>query len=222
MDCAQILLQAGLVTQEQILQALELQKETGSPLPYVVCKLRFADEVAVAGVIARASDMAMVDLEGVKADAELLAKFPASFLEKNRVLPLGRIGGGLRVGVVEPCPEVVLDELRLISGDKVELVVVPPLTALGLLADALEGRQDAGDGKLKRPHRHADGRAALSDLVQELEGQAQNAATAEPIGNADELLYSFETRELLFALIKTLCEQGLVQKEEIIRAAQEL
>ncbi len=221
MDIAQILLQAGLASQEQLLQALELQKETGSPLPYVICKLRFAPEDRTAAAVAAACGLTVASLEGFKADPDLLAKFPAEFLERNRVLPLSRSNGAFRLGVIEPCEESVLDEMRLITGEKVELAVIPPLTAFAVLADALASKQDTPDGKVKRPHRHADARTALSDLVQELEGEAKTPQ-GTVCANPDEQLYAFETRELLFGLIKALCDQGLVQKEDLIRAAQEL
>lgn len=220
MDIAQILLQAGLATQEQLLQAIELQKETGSSLPYIICKLRFAEEVAVAGKIASACGLSCDKLEGFRPDAELLAKFPADFLDKNQILPLSRAGGTLRAGVLQPVGDDLLDQMRMIAGEKVELVVLPPLKAAAVLEQCFGGEAAADDAKVKRPHRHADGRTALNELVQELEGEAEAAPAV--VENPDEELYTFETRELLFGLIKALCDQGMVQKEDIIRAAQEL
>lgn len=218
MDIAQVILQAGLASQEQLAQALELQKETGSALPYILCKLRVAEETELAARLAALCRLSADPLEDFIPDMELLSRFPSDFLIKNQLLPLSHMNGRLRVGVIQPCPDELLDQMRLIAGEKVEIVVVPPLRAIAALEDGLgRGREPEG-AKVKQPHRHYDGRMVLNELVQELSEEAE--VPKQEKDESDDALYGFETRELLFGLINTLVDLELLQRQDIIRAVR--
>lgn len=221
MDIAQLILQAGLASQEQLLQAIELQKESGNSLTYIICKLRFAEEEEVAARLAAACGLNADCLETFLPQKELIAKFPQDFLERNQLLPLSRDKGALRVGSPEPCAEELLDELRLIAGEKIEIVLVPAIRTAAVLEEYFGPDKTADDAKIKLPHRHLDGRAALTELVQELSVETK---PVKPVSDAAvaEALYGYETRELVFGLIRVLEEQGMLQKEELLRAVREL
>lgn len=222
MDITQIILQTGLITREQLQQALNFQKETGGNLSYILCKMRFADELLFAKALSSQTGSKLDLIDNFKIDKELASKFPQAFLEDNLIVPLRREMNTLIVGCALPCPEECLDQLRLMAGQKVESVLVPPLRAHNLL-NALyeETAVNTSDAtKIKVPHRHLNSREQLTELVQELESEAKDLPPTDPLGPGD--LYSFETRELLFGLIKTLTEQGLLRIEDIIEAARGL
>ena len=218
MDIAQIILQTGLVNKEQLAQALEFQKETGSNLVYIICKMRFVGEDEVAATLAKQSGQLVQSLVGFSPDMEIVGKFPQEFLETNMVLPLKQERGALTVGVASPCSEDFLDELRLIAADKIETVLVPALKLNECLKHCFGG-EDAEINKVKVPHRHHSARETLSELVHELEDQAKSRIPAPASKLQGGELYTLETRELLFALIRVLENQGILTVQDILDAS---
>lgn len=218
MDIAQIILQTGLINKEQLAQALEFQKETGSNLVYIICKMRFVNEDEFAATLAKQSGQQMQKLDAFTPDMDIVGKFPQEFLETNLVLPLKQERGALTVGVASPCSEDFLDELRLIAADKIETVLVPALKLNDCLKRCFGGGDDAEANKVKVPHRHHSARETLTELVHELEDQAKSRMPAiEPKLQGGEL-YTLETRELVFALIRVLENQGILTAQDILEA----
>ncbi len=223
MDVVKVIRQSGLVDEKKLAQAVEFQKETGSHLFYVLCKMRFINDTELVSALSKSFECECEKLDNFVPKPELFSKFPREFLETNLVVPLYQELGTLYVGVVNPADLDLLDEVRLIAGEKVEAVVVSPLKA----RETIEGffvpaASVSGSDKLKKPQKsHVSAREKLNELVQELEDEAANADTAESVpasGGHDEL-YVYETRELLFSLIKVLNRKGLVALEDIIEAA---
>ena len=95
----QILLQEGLITRDQLGQALAEQKASKSRLGLAVVKLGFATELDVTRLLARQYRMPAVDLSRFEVDARILRLIPPDVASKQVVLPLKREGRTLTVAV---------------------------------------------------------------------------------------------------------------------------
>lgn len=223
MESGQDIIQTGLVSREQLEKAQALQGESGENLTYVVCKMCFADEQELAKALALEAGMEVEYLEGFEPDMEIVKKFTEEYLEDNLLVPLKREGGVLKIGVCSPLADDTLDELRMIAGEKIEVVIVPAVSARKLLDAMLYGGVSEDGSKIKVPHKkqHHSARETLGDLVEELEHEAKERGDEDiPINSAE--LYSYETRELVFALLHVLSERGLVSADEISYMAANL
>lgn len=226
MDSAQFIEDLELISPEQLEQAVEFQKETGSNIYYVICKMRFTTDQKLIEAVRKSCSCDVEKLENFAPKPDLFNKFPREFLEGNLIVPLYQELGTLYVGIPNPADIDLLDEIRLIAGEKVEALAVSPVLARNAVEDFFvpEKSSAAISDKFKKPHKsHSDARQKLNDLVQELESQARHEHTEQqpPVQAAAESneLYVYETRELLFGLIKCLSNKGLVSVDEIIAAA---
>jgi type IV pilus assembly protein PilB len=82
------LLRDGILSREQLTQALVEQKATRQRLGYILVKLGFVPEIEVTQVLARQYRMPAVDLSRFDVDPKILKLVPGDLAAKGVVLPL--------------------------------------------------------------------------------------------------------------------------------------
>src|ERR687892_190211 len=111
----EILLREGLVTREQLAQALAEQKNTKHRLGYVLVKLGLVQELEITKVLARQYRMPAVDLSRFEVDPRILKLVPTDMAAKGVVLPLKREGRTLTVAMADPTDLSLLEDLKFIT-----------------------------------------------------------------------------------------------------------
>src|SRR5207249_12159485 len=82
---AQGLVQAGLLSEAQLRNALEFQQKTGGDLRDILPKLGHIREAVLVQFIAKEQHMHFVDPETVEIDEELMAKIPREVIERHQI-----------------------------------------------------------------------------------------------------------------------------------------
>ena len=111
----QILIEDGLLTREQLGQALAEQKQSRTRLGYALVKLGFVPELEVTKVLARQYRMPAVDLSRFEVDGRILKLIPSDLALKSVVLPLKREGRTLTVAMADPTDLGLLEDLKFIT-----------------------------------------------------------------------------------------------------------
>ena len=111
----QILIEDGLLTREQLGQALAEQKQSRTRLGYALVKLGFVPELEVTKVLARQYRMPAVDLSRFEVDGRILRLIPSDLALKSVVLPLKREGRTLTVAMADPTDLGLLEDLKFIT-----------------------------------------------------------------------------------------------------------
>ena len=112
------LVERGLITREQLWEAMRVQSRTGESLPRVLVKLGMVSPEDLGERTERAA-VSLSDL-----DESVLKTIPEQMVREYRVLPVKRQGNRLLVAMVDPSNLLVLDNLRLITGCDIEAVAV--------------------------------------------------------------------------------------------------
>jgi type IV pilus assembly protein PilB len=112
---AQILVQEGLLTREQLVQAQTEQRASKCRLPYAVVKLGLASEIEITKLLARQYRMPAVDLQRFEVDARILKLIPPDVAQKHVVVPLKREGRTLTVALADPTDIGLLEDLKFIT-----------------------------------------------------------------------------------------------------------
>jgi len=119
-ELGQILLSHGWVHQEQLAEALELQKLRPKALCDILLDLGYVDEEHVLNALGEQFDMPVEqNLEG-KVDSALTTKVPISFIREYHMVPFRQNGAGFHVAVTDPANLLPLDDLRLLLGGPVQ------------------------------------------------------------------------------------------------------
>jgi general secretion pathway protein E len=123
MGIGTILLERGMITRAQLEEALAIQKRDGSRLDRALVKLGFVSQDDVLKAIGEQFDMPIIDLAGLQVDRDILDTLPAKLVFKQRCVPIEQRNGTLRVATCDPFELTAFDELRLLTGMAIELVL---------------------------------------------------------------------------------------------------
>jgi len=120
----QVLLNRGLVTQDQIDTALDKQKSQGHSrlLGELMVELGFCSENQIAAALAEAYGVPYAQITPRLCDPDVVEQLPRQFLEEHIVLPLFKVFEMLTVAVSEPANVFVIDEIQRLTDCRVQVV----------------------------------------------------------------------------------------------------
>jgi len=122
----ELLVQQGLITQDQVRIALTEQKIQNIPIGRLLVRLGFVTEAVIRDIMARTIGQESIDLSHVLVDAEALRLVPQDFARRHRLLPIAYDAEQnlLIVAITEVFNVVALDQLRATLGQNIQLKTV--------------------------------------------------------------------------------------------------
>ncbi|MEQ9095289.1 MAG: GspE/PulE family protein [Phycisphaerales bacterium] len=123
MGIGTVLLDRGVITQEELDRALDQQRSSGERLDRVLVRMGLVDPDQVLQTIGDQFHLDVVDLDSMVVEPKVLQALPASLVHKQRCVPIRRENGTLTVATSDPFELGVLDELRLLTGHSIEVVL---------------------------------------------------------------------------------------------------
>jgi type IV pilus assembly protein PilB len=168
----EILLREGLVTREQLSQALSEQKNTKHRLGYVLVKLGLVQELEITKVLARQYRMPAVDLTRFEVDPKIIRLVPAEMATKSIVLPLKREGRTLTVAMADPTDHGLLEDLKFIT----RFDLFPVIAGEYTLRNLIEKHYESSDQQLATLLRDMEESGEDVEVVEELEDEAATQA----------------------------------------------
>ena len=140
-----LLVREGLITREQLLQALEQQRGSGMRLGYMLVKLGMVQEIEITKMLARQYRVPAVDLGRFEVDAKIIKLVPADVAVKHYILPLKREGRTLTVAMADPTNLTVIEDLKFIT----RFDIFPVIAGEYTLRTAIERYYEATDAQLE-------------------------------------------------------------------------
>jgi len=118
-----ILIEAGLLTEQQLEKALAVQQQTGERLGTILINLGYVTEQSMIEALELQLGVPFVDIRQVPVDKEAIAAVPMALAQRWQVLPLAKQGKKLRVAMADPTNFYAIDAIRLATGYEVEPVI---------------------------------------------------------------------------------------------------
>ncbi len=119
----QMLVNAQLISEDQLKKALLLQQKEGGRLGSNLVKLGFVDEDTLVAFLSKQYGIPSVNLSEVEVDSKVLKLIPAEVAQKYQILPIGRTGATLTLAMVDPSNVFAIDDVKFMTGYNVEAVV---------------------------------------------------------------------------------------------------
>lgn len=94
-----MLLSDGIISDEQLRDALDIQKETGKPLGQILIEQRYISEEALVKALSEQYQLPFIEPTTYQIDAELVKSFPAEMLYRYQFVPLDRIGKAMIIAI---------------------------------------------------------------------------------------------------------------------------
>ena len=109
-----LLLDSGSITQDQVVDAENLAKQTDRAIAQTLVQLGYSTEEEVMRALAEHNRMEYVDLSEVEIPEMVIELMPEAVARENTVLPMSEIDGGLKVLMSEPGDVDTIEKLRFI------------------------------------------------------------------------------------------------------------
>lgn len=122
-DC---LIQKGMLTDEQLQQALIKQKEDGSRLGETIVGMGFVSEDDMIDVLVEQLGIEYVDVRRIKIDESVAKILKEDFMRKNNLIPIGYdplLPNVLKVAMADPMDIIVIDDISIITNMQVDPVL---------------------------------------------------------------------------------------------------
>jgi len=119
----EMLVQAKIITPEQLKEALEIQRREGGRLGQHLMKLGYVTEEQITQILSRQYGVPSVNLSKLEIDPEITNLVPVGVCQKYMVMPIRRVGATLTIAMVDPTNVFALDDIKFMTGLNVEPVV---------------------------------------------------------------------------------------------------
>jgi len=119
----ELLVRHGLVSDQQLHQALEDQKTQGGRLGTSLVKLGFAKEEELSAFLAKQYGMPSINLSDFEIEHEIIRLVAPEIAQKYQVVPVNRAGASLIVAMSDPSNLFAIDDLKFMTGFNIEVVV---------------------------------------------------------------------------------------------------
>ena len=120
-----ILVSEGLLSAEQLAEALRIAESSGKKVHEEVVRLGYAPGEKVMKALAKAYRLKFVDLAGIEVPQEVVALLPESVARENTIFPVAESGSSLRVATCDPTDLDTQEKLRFILNRDIELALAP-------------------------------------------------------------------------------------------------
>lgn len=118
-----VVIAGGLVTLEQLENALSLQKGKKKKLGKVLIELGYVTEKQVAEVLSEQLMLPLIDWDNKIVDKKLLKLIPREALESRLVFPIERTEKGLLIAMADPLDWEAIDNIRFMTGFAISVAV---------------------------------------------------------------------------------------------------
>jgi type IV pilus assembly protein PilB len=116
----ELLVDQGLLTPEQLDNALAAQRRQHRPLGQVVLSLGFVDERALAAVLSVQFNVPQVDFSRARVEKEALALIPESYAREHTILPIRLEKDELEVATLDPGDLALFAELKVLTRKRIK------------------------------------------------------------------------------------------------------
>ena len=119
----QMLIKAGIISEEQLKHALEEQKKSGGKIGYNLVKLGFASEEDITSFLSEQYGVPSINLRHFEIDEAILKLIPSEVAQKYLIIPINRTGATLTIAMADPTNVFAMDDIKFMTGYNVEPVV---------------------------------------------------------------------------------------------------
>lgn len=140
-----LLVQKGIITEEQLSEALKQQKEKKLMLGEMIVSMGFASQSQINDVLCEHLNIDFVDMREEEPDPQILSLLDESIMRKYTLVPLrhdNNNAGALQVAMADPMNILAMDDINIITG----MQVVPILANaqdINAFLDKAFGQQQA-------------------------------------------------------------------------------
>ncbi len=145
------LVRAGLITPEQLENALQEQKANGGMLGSNLVKMGYIEEAELMEFLSKQFGVPSTDPSKLDVDPEVIEMIPGNIVHKYKIVPISLEGQTLTIAMVDPSNIFIIDDIKFLTRKNIRVTVATESS----IKLAMDRFYDAG--------------AALEDVMQEFD-----------------------------------------------------
>jgi len=139
----QLLIASNVISEDQLKEAISLQRRAGGRLGTNLLKLGYITEEKLVTFLSKQFNIPAINLSDYKIDPSVLKLIPVDIARKYLIMPVVRVGATLTVAMADPSNIFAIDDVKFITGYNVEVAVASESSVLNAIAAHYQGRDDA-------------------------------------------------------------------------------
>lgn len=181
----QFLIKEGLVTEEQLNEALQVQRERGGLVGAILVDLGYVSEEDINKALGKQAGMEFIDLDNMEVDPDVISRVSVSIAEVYKIVPVSFDDNTLTVALADPMNINALDDLRFMLACDVKGVVASPAAIDRAIERYYAGQKESVEQLLdeleqSRPDFDLDYQAASQSTSIDLD-QLEELANSMPV-----------------------------------------
>jgi len=145
------LVREGLITPEQLENALQEQKANGGMLGSNLVRMGYIEEAELMEFLSKQFGVPSTDPSKLDVDPDVIEMIPGNIVQKYRIVPISLEGQTLTIAMVDPSNIFIIDDIKFLTRKNIRVTVATESS----LKSAMDRFYDAG--------------AALEDVMQEFD-----------------------------------------------------
>jgi type IV pilus assembly protein PilB len=139
----QLLVSSNVISEDQLKEALSMQKRAGGRLGTNLVKLGYLSEEKLVTFLSRQYGVPAVNLSEYKIDPSVLKLVPRDIARKYLIIPVARVGATLTIAMTDPSNVFAIDDVKFMTGYSVEVVVSSESSIIDAISSLYKGGGDA-------------------------------------------------------------------------------
>jgi type IV pilus assembly protein PilB len=145
------LVREGLITPEQLENALQEQKANGGMLGSNLVKMGYIEEAELMEFLSKQFGVPSTDPSKLDVDPDVIEMIPGNIVQKYKIVPISLEGQTLTISMVDPSNIFIIDDIKFLTRKNIRVTVATESS----IKSAMDRFYDAG--------------AALEDVMQEFD-----------------------------------------------------
>lgn len=215
-NLGEMLIESGLISGDQLANAVNRQKQWGGRLGHQILQLGFINEITLIKFLSSQLNIPCADLTKIEFDPRLLSRIKPEIAKKHQAIPLEekelKERKFLFVAMMDPGNRTALEEIAQITGN----IVKPVITSDAQLESAIEKYYE-DKGWVEIPPLKEKFDAISEDDIERIQDESTEKET-EQAGEEEHVEKNLE----LLALIRVLVKEGLINKKDYVKELKQL
>ncbi len=121
-----LLVELGIITTEQLQQALEVQRQSGGKLGHILIQLGFVTEDVLLYFLGKQAGVSYISLTDYgQIPEEIIKIVPESIARHQTIIPIAKQNKTLIIAMADPFNIFAVDDLKLMTGYDINVVIAP-------------------------------------------------------------------------------------------------
>jgi len=139
----QLLVNSRIISEDQLNEAIGLQRREGGRLGMKLIKLGYITEENLVSFLSKQWGVPAINLSDYRIDPSVLKLIPYDIARKYLIVPVARVGATLTIATADPSNVFVIDDVKFMTGYNVEVVVAGESSVTNAISSYYKGGSDA-------------------------------------------------------------------------------